>query len=227
MITLQKALKKNNFSFYIFLLLIFSFFNLSSCKKKQATIYIEGIVTNSVTSFGTSNIEVKIYSKEIENNTFSNGFKLLQKNTTDINGFYSFQFEYRNALEYKIEIQNTDYFNYTSIINPDDLKANEKNELPLILNPRTILKIRIKNQIPQNQQDNIVINGNNNSCNLCFTTSLLSLNGTSIDTTIIASTLGQCFWSYSYYVTKNNFTQSYNDSIYCEPGDTSFVNIFY
>jgi hypothetical protein len=227
MIILQKALKKSNFTFYIFSLYIITLFNLSSCKKKQATISIEGIVTNSVTSFGVSNVDVKIYSKEIENNTFSNGFKLLQKVTTDINGIYSFQFDYRNALEYKIEIQNSNYFNLSTIINPDDLKANEKNDLPLTLNPKTILKIRIKNQIPQNQQDNIVVNGNNNSCNICFTPSLLSFNGTSIDTIIIAPTLGQYFWSYSYYVTKNNFTQSYNDSIYCEPGDTSFVNIFY
>lgn len=227
MIMLQKALKKNNFTLYIFSLFLFTLFYFPSCKKKQATISIEGIVTNSVTSFGTSNIEVKIFSKEIENNTFSNGFKLLQKVTTDINGFYSFQFDYRNALEYKIEIQNSDFFNYTSIINPDDLKANEKNELPLIINPKTVLKIRIKNQIPQNQQDNIVVNGNNNSCGLCFTPSLLSFNGTLIDTIIVAPTLGQYFWNYSYYVTKNNFTQSYNDSIYCEPGDTSFINIFY
>lgn len=224
MITLQKVLRKSN-NYLLFFL--FSLSVLTSCMKKQATISIDGVVSNNVSSTGVSNIEVSLFSKEIENNTFSNGFKLIQKVTTDINGSYSFQFEYRNALEYKIEISNPKYFNMSTIINPDNLKVNVPNTIPLFLNPKTILKIRIRNQIPQNQQDNIVVNGNNNSCSLCYNPSLLSFNGTAVDTIFVAPTLGQKFWKYSYYVTKNNFTQSFNDSLYCEPGDTAFLNIDY
>ncbi len=228
MIIQPKVLKKNNtFSLLLIFVLVPFFCFINSCKKKDALITIKGTVTNSGNQFGVSSVNVKIFSKELDNNTFSNSFKLLKSSTTDASGGYHFEFEYRNALEYKIEISSQNYFNYTNIINPDDLKVNETNTLNIELDPKSTLKLRIRNQIPQNNQDNIVFNSLNSNCDLCYNPAVFSFNGLSVDTTIIYNTLGQRYWKYAYYVTKNSFTQSYNDSVYCTPGDTAMISIFY
>jgi hypothetical protein len=218
----QKVLKRNNLFIWLILLLF-----LGSCRKKEVTVRVSGVVNNSVLQQGVSNLQIKLLVKEVQSGTYSNTFKLLQTTTTDLNGNYSFEFPHRTALEYKIQIESDLFFVYSEIINPDDWSLTEMNKYDIYLSPKSYIKLRVKNQFPQSATDNVVVISNNNNCQLCFNPGLMSFNGTQTDTLVFGATLGMNFWNYTYVVTKNSMTYNYADSAYCFAGDTVFVNILY
>jgi hypothetical protein len=222
MITLQRALRKSNL-FLIFLISLLFF----GCRKKEVLVRVEGSVVNGVFEQPIENIEIKFYVKEIQGGTFSNSFKLLTTALTDGAGNFEVEFAHKTVQEYKIEVNHPDFFEFTQLINPDDWSLSEINKEIIELWPKSFINLSIKNQFPQNSDDNIVLLSANGNCDLCYIPSLISLNGMSIDTLFRSPSLGMRYWKYNYVVTKNSMTYNYIDSVYCWEGDTANITLLY
>jgi hypothetical protein len=203
------------------------FIVLSGCRKKEVSVRVVGTVKNSVLNQGVSNAEVKLYVKEIQGGSFSNSFKVLHTTTTDANGYYAFEFPHHTVIEYKLQVENDLYFEYSQIINPDDWSLTALNTQDIDLLPKSVIRLRVKNLSPQTPIDNVVVVPDNVNCSQCFNPGLLSLNGTQVDSLFVGTTLGMIYWKYTYVVTKNSITYNYKDSVYCSAGDTASVTIFY
>ncbi len=209
---------------------IFIALALFSCKKKNdGQIDISGIVTDGIQQVALSNVEVNIYVKEVTSGTYSNSYKLLGTTTTNSSGQYSLSFNYRTAIQYKIEMIKDGYYINEVEINPDDLSVEENNTQNLIVYPQSYLNLNITNATPDDLQDEILFSFINTdlSCPNCCVNSAISLQGMDVDTLINCNLYGGQYISYQYLVTKNSNTTQYTDSTFCPVGDTTHININY
>ena len=208
------------------------FFLLLSCKKNRDNmIDISGTVKNAINDQPIAGVQAVLEVKEMGGNSYSNSFSEIGISLTDTYGQFDFEFENRNAIEYRLTFNSDNYISKTTSINPDDLDLAEVNVYNQEIYSWSYLKVNISNSSPFNAADQIILNFNNmivesSGPGSCLT-NIISLTGSAADTTFECQVYGDQTVGYEYFVTKNNSTIQLNGGVYCPPGDTAICHINY
>ncbi len=206
--------------------------SILSCKRnKDNMIDISGTVKNKISNNNIGDVQAILEFKEFGGTSYSNSYSEIETTTTHQNGTYSFIFENRNAIEFRIKFSNEQFYSEEIIINPDDLDITDINIHDITMYSKSYLILNINNSNPFNNQDQLVLNFNNlisipSGPGACFS-NIISLTGATADTTIECQVYGGQNANFDYFVTKNNLTNQYNGSVFCTDGDTIIKSINY
>ncbi len=205
--------------------------SIINCKKKNDVklITIPGNIFDENANTNIQGVTVKLQSQEVSGGTFSNSYNTIESSTTDANGNYSFEFENRNPVSYKIIVTKNGYFGIEDIFNPDNISTETTNTKNYSLFSQSWFTINIKNTTPFDNTDEILyhnLSGINN-CSTCCNGSFSTYTGTNIDTTITCPLYGSQYIVFEYFVTKDQIISGFKDSVYCTPTDTAFYQLNY
>lgn len=210
----------------LFLLLATTLF---SCKKnKDAQVVIQGTVSDKNTGNPSSGVTVKIYYQEISNSSFSTSYKLLTSTTTDASGNYTFSFSRPSATSYKFELSSDMHYGFTETKNADAISSTDPNTVNFLIESRSWFSVRIRNTSPVGALDQIIYqNTTANDCSSCCSHAAFIYTGMTLDTTFVCSKIGGTNNDFTWSVTKAGSTNSFNQSVYCAPFDTTFYDLNY
>jgi|OM-RGC.v1.014300920 hypothetical protein len=205
------------------------FFLCFSCNKEADNIIeISGLIVDRINNSPINNVDILLEKKDFGGTTFSNSFDELETTTTNNYGEYEFSFQNSNTVEYRITVSKDGFFSDQTVINPDLLSLEQVNVFDFEIYSSSYLILNLINNSPFNNNDEIILNSDliSSVVGSCFT-NVLSLSGTAVDTTIECAVYGNQMVTFDYFVTKDNFTNSYSDSVFCSAGDTLTKYIFY
>ena len=211
------------------LIVILSLVMLSSCNKNNDNmIELTGVVSDEINSSPVDGLSVLLEINPFGGNSFSNSFEEIETTNTNLNGEYLFSFQNSNAVEYRLTFTKQGCFTEQLLINPDQLSLSENNNIDASIYSASYLVLNISNNLPYNNDDEIVFSTTLISSNVgsCFD-GIVTMLGSSADTIIECEIYGNQMVEFDYFVTKDNFTNSFSDNVFCIAGDTLYKYINY
>lgn len=215
---------------YFFTIIIFLSLFFVTCKKnKDNIIEFQGNVTLSGSSAPAVGVTVKLQFQDVNNNTFSNVYRTAATAVTDNNGNFTMSFENPSALNYKWVLSSSSYFGFETNQDPSQISNSEINTKNFTISPVSYFSMRIKNDFMTSSSDSILYQNASESygCSTCCSNDILTFTGASVDTTFICKRVGGTFIKFSWFVTLGSTTMPYQDSVICQPFDTTFYTISY
>ena len=210
-------------------IVILSLVMLSSCNKNNDNmIELTGVVSDEINSFPVDGVSVLLEINPFGGNSFSNSFEEIETTNTNLNGEYLFSFQNSNAVEYRLTFTKQGCFTEQLLINPDQLSLSENNNIDASIYSASYLVLNISNNLPYNNEDEIIFSTTLISSNVgsCFD-GIVTMLGSSVDTIIECEIYGNQMVEFDYFVTKDNFTNSFSDNVFCVAGDTLYKYINY
>lgn len=210
-------------------ILTLCFLTFYSCKKNSDNmIDLTGSIYDEINSFPIEGVSVLLEIKPFGGNSFSNSFDEIAITETNLNGEYFFSFQNSNAVEYRLTFTKHGCFSEQIVINPDQLSISENNVINATLYSSSYLVLNITNNTPFNNEDEITLSTTLIGANVgsCFN-NIVTMVGSIADTTIECEVYGNQMIEFDYFVTKNNFTNSFSDNVFCSSGDTLYKYINY
>ena len=200
------------------------FLSFFSCKKNSDNmIDLSGTISDKINSFPIEGVNVLLEIKPFGGSSFSNSFDEITTTETNTNGEYLFSFQNSNAVEYRLTFTKQGCFSEQIVINPDQLSISDNNVIDATLYSSSYLVLNITNNTPFNNDDQITLNTTLIGANVgsCFN-NIVTMVGSSVDTTIECEVYGNQMIEIDYFVTKDNFTNAFSDNVFCSSGDTLF-----
>lgn len=212
-------------------LLVFLPFILFSCKEEtaQVELTIQGQVVRASTQSPVQGAVVQLSQQTLEGGVVSGAFNSIGEVVTGSNGTFSFTFERKNTVEFKLEVDQPDYFPRDFTINPDDFNPDNPYDLTVNLESRAWLQVSIINTAPESSEDQISysnLNANFPTC-ACCTNQTVTLTGQMVDTSFTCQLIGDRLIYYDFQISKLSYDSSRVDSVFCAAFDTTQVNISY
>ena len=198
------------------------FLSFFSCKKNSDNmIDLSGTISDKINSFPIEGVNVLLEIKPFGGSSFSNSFDEITTTETNTNGEYLFSFQNSNAVEYRLTFTKQGCFSEQIVINPDQLSISDNNVIDATLYSSSYLVLNITNNTPFNNDDQITLNTTLIGANVgsCFN-NIVTMVGSSVDTTIECEVYGNQMIEIDYFVTKDNFTKAFSDNVFCSSGDT-------
>ena len=205
------------------------FLSFFSCKKNSDNmIDLSGTISDKINSFPIEGVNVLLEIKPFGGSSFSNSYDEITTTETNTNGEYLFSFQNSNAVEYRLTFTKQGCFSEQIVINPDQLSISDNNVIDATLYSSSYLVLNITNNTPFNNDDQITLNTTLIGANVgsCFN-NIVTMVGSSVDTTIECEVYGNQMIEIDYFVTKDNFTNAFSDNVFCSSGDTLFKYINY
>jgi len=203
---------------------------LPSCKKDNIdSLSVAGKVRDGRNNNGLASATVKFKEKVLEGGAFNSSFQTAAETYSRGNGDYSMDFERKNAVEYQIEFSKDGYFTKSIDINPEDISLDQAYIQNATINAEATAELRIVNQTPWNNQDEIrfrYLNAIFDDC-FCCNNDFIVLEGTEVDSTKSCQIYGDYLLKYVYEVTKNDTTITTVDSLFCPAFTTTQILIAY
>jgi len=210
---------------FILLLLL-----MVGCKKEDPTFTLtfQATVVDPISNQPVSGANVAFRAQQITDGVWSSAFTTLASGTTDGNGVYTANFEKGTVVEYRVEIDKSDFFSDAFTISGDAISTESTYTETYSLYSEAYLNVRIVNSNPFDANDEIRYQKvNNTGCSFCCSNTLLDLDGENIDTTFTCPMYGGTKSVYNWFVTKNGNLTTFSDSVVCTPADTTFITISY
>lgn len=195
-----------------------------SCEKpliKTGNIY--GVVKDATTGEPIANADVFLLQNEIgDGDIWSGGgpSEQIDFTTSDANGYFSFLFDYDKNYRYLCGAEKVLYFDLDQEFAVDE-DATDGNNVEVLLNPVSWLRIRCVNTSPFDSNDEITLSLILDGGNPEFI-------GADIDTTLCCFLVnGNLENRIVWYVNKAGMDSSYFQNIYCPSFDTTYFEILY
>lgn len=197
-------------SIYFIFLLIFLF----SCKKKEITYDIKGIITDNTFNVPLENAEVNLY--QVVAGTQQK--ILISSMTTSSDGSYAFSAKKEKAESFYVEVIKPNYFSNSSLESISNLSTEKDN----IINIETTAKswVNLHFYHPTNNNVNQILvtkQKGKQDCDECCSKEEFSLSGI-IDTNIYCINDGNTEYSYLYKLVGTSTVEI--KSIVTQPFDT-------
>lgn len=202
------------------------FYVLSSCTKGTIQYTFQGLVSETINSKSLEGANVKIFQKPFNNSLTSSYYELAASTNTNINGIFDLTFDRVKVTEFLISIDKEGHFPYESLLNSDDVSSANINLVNAQLDAKSWIEFDIQNVLPNNATDDftLILYNYRQDCDECATADYNFFDGV-VDTTFkIVSTAGQHF-NFTYIDVESG--NSYNDSVFMTPFDTTYYSIVY
>jgi len=216
----------------VILVLTSALFILSCNKNKtELTHKIEGVTLDSraIAYPEIKNVSLLLEEKKLEGGVFNGSFVEIKTITSDDFGRFSFSFDKRNTLEYRLTATKENYFPYVQALDPSLIKPGLTYDKNVNLIPQGWLESEIINEEPLDEFDEVtfkLLNANFN-CDCC-TNAESTFIGTNVNETSLCMVYGNKWIKYLTIVNRTGTPAITTvDSIYCSSFDTTKVEIHY
>ncbi len=209
---------------YIYVLIIFLFF-FSSCKKKENKITISGTIYEEVSNQRISGAKVKLSGTGIVLGVYSSVFVDIETVLSDAGGNFSFSLEKEPTDIYKITVTKQQYFTEKQEISSSVFATTNHYSRDIKIKPEGYIKIHLYNSYPFDDNDTIIYyftNTHGIECFDCCTNATHIGLGPYYDTIFNCKFYGNQHIFFIRTVIKNKVSNTYIDSLYCQPFDTVF-----
>ena len=197
------------------------FLSLISCKKKNASFVVKGIITDETFNKGLSGAEISIY-KILTGSTFET---LISTTTVASDGSYSFSFDRDKSEKYTIKFTKENYFPIEKSISFSSLSTDNDNLRNYSTTAKSWVKLHFKNIDPNDSDELRYIKQDGKfGCVECCGTTYQYLKGAA-DTSIYCINDGNTTYSYLYAVL--NSTNQAIKSVVTVPFDTTEIYLEY
>ena len=199
---------------------------IASCKKDTIQYTFQGLVSESISTQPLEGVDITINQKPFNNSITSAFYQEAASTITNSNGIFDVTFDRVKVTEFLIEIEKEGYFDYETVLNSDDVSSQNINFLSAQLDAKSWIEFDIKNVLPNDISDDftLIFYNYREDCDECAVTDYNYMPGV-IDTTFkIVSTAGQ-FFNFTYIDVESG--NSYHDSIFMTPFDTTYYSIVY
>ena len=201
---------------------------LSTCKKEDLELTINGIVQDPNLALVLSSASIQLAAKEISGGTFNNNFNTVANTSTNSNGQFSLTFERKTVSEYRIRVSKNGYFEKEVFITGDAVQPDSPYNVSIEAIPQAFYSLRVQNTNPIDDSDRISYRNTNADLECsCCTNQTVTLIGQQIDTSYTCVHEGAKWLKYYYEVEKNGNTNSFIDSIFLTAFDTTSNHIQY
>lgn len=209
---------KQIFSLSIIIICISASCNTEISKSDISNGIIHGKVADITTGLGIPNSTISLRGYEITGSIITTGPSFLVATTTsDVNGNFSFDFNFNEENGYFCTGIADQYFDYQEEFSIDNTTSDDSQNVEILLQPIGYVAIHFLNDSPFNETDKIALNG----------LGVVSFIGSNIDTSIVFAANGNSENFLYWVVTKNSITNTFGDTLYCTPFDTTNYDLLY
>jgi hypothetical protein len=213
----------------LFLLFVLLTLSAAGCKKKSGIIVINGVITNPANNNGVSGVDVNFYIQQPTSGTFSSGYSFVETTQTNSRGEFVFEIKNSNASSFKFVCEGNGYYPIEKAYNAGDFLPDKENLVQMEMLAKGFLRVKIKNTSPFSANDKLVFQiekGAPNVEGFCLSTSQ-TFTGENVDTEINCNSYGEQKMVFLWFVTKQNSTKSYSDSLTVPFNDTAIFELNY
>jgi len=173
-------------------------------------------------------VNILIEAQLLESGTFNNNFQDLASGSTNSSGVFEIEIEDANYNGARLTFAKDGYLDIISVINAD-LLTPEGTDFSTPLDPISTVNLRLVNTTPSNSQDQIEFRYTSAffpQCSCCNNSPRV-FTGTSVDTVLTCSLVGNSQLDYLYTVTKNGFESVNTDGVFVNSFQTADIVINY
>lgn len=204
---------------------------ISGCRKEpeEIELTVSGTVSDPFAGATLDGVDVRLAVNEVTAGIWNNSYVSLDQSTTSSDGRFSYTFEQRNAVDYRLRWSKDGYFDNETFIDPEDITTAMAYDQNYALYSKAWFKVQLVNSNPFDQSDYVIYQQTRGAgnCNACCQSTQMTLNGPDVDTTMTCTLYGDQWVKYEYVVYRNNQINSYTDSVYVQPFDTTSVQVLY
>lgn len=174
-----------------------------------------------------SNVLVELDITEVNSGGINSAFVPFLETYTDSNGKFSFEFESRNFVKFRLKYTKDGYHISSNEFEPEDLVADYVINDPIP--QESYIHIRVLNLIPYNIEDELKIRllGIDIDCSVCSGADYRYFYGDLVDTAFLCTVVGGDNVTISKISIHNGESTMSDSQVYCTPGDTVFYNCYY
>lgn len=202
---------------------------MTTCKKDNNTIRVEGTITDATTAVALEGVKVVFSSSKIADGIYNSGYQEIGTTTTDANGIFGFETPEERTSGYRFNLSKEGYFTIAKEIPADDIKPGTTYTPAFSITPIAWLKLRAYNLSPADTNDVITYSFTTGAigCFECCDNTVHTEYGANVDTWIKCKTNGNSSITLTWDVTRNGSTESHHANIYCPAHDTTTYQIIY
>ncbi len=202
----------------------------SACRKnnENKTVGIEGSVITKGVNTAAEGVSVKVKYQQIGGGVYSSAYKTAASTVTDANGRYSLSFEKPSTAEFVIELSSPRHFAQENREAAEHFEGGTKTR-HYILNAVGIVSVNIVNHTPFDENDKLIFQLENeaSSCDDCCNSQPTSYTGDVVNVIRTCQRTGATYARLKWFVTRNATTETFSDSVYVVPFDTTFYQLRY
>lgn len=195
-------------------------FSVIGCKKDKDNV-MRGIITELLSGNEIQDVKVILEANGVSSGSINTTYFKIAETYTDANGFYEIIFEPRSIISYRISFIKENFIPKTIDLNPIDYIAEyEINEKMAY---SSVLKLRVKNNSPVNDNDRLMIrisSIHNEFCSSCCHNDWRNYYGTNVNEFIICPSIGGDSLNISTIIYKGNNTIMNDVKLKCPINDT-------
>ena len=222
-------MKRQYLKYFLCLTFILFFGIIYSCRKDKTKITINGTVYDPNSNAYVIGANVTISASGVSSGYYNSSYTDIATTTTDANGKFTFHFDKEKSAGYRIYISKSNYFDNTIDVSGADLEPGIPYSPTYNLNTKAFIKLRVKNALPNNSNDQIIYSYSSGylSCYECCSNTNCIGYGVNYDSTLTCKTYGNqnviIFW----HSIKGSGDVLHYDTIYCSAFDTTNFQILY
>ncbi len=211
------------------ILIVILCLSFTACKKDSKELVFNGKVLVSGTSEPVSNARVTLASTAVQSWVYHANFQDVASVETDSDGSFSITVDEMAASAYRIYIYKKDYFEYSSVINAQDVSSEDIYYNVYNIFSKASVDIHVANYTPDSEDDRItyrIVKGGGDCFDCCPTDYIYGI-GMSYDTTISCMTYGHHYLVIESMIQKNENIYNRKDSVYINPLEENSLTILY
>ncbi|MEX1003250.1 MAG: hypothetical protein WDZ35_14115 [Crocinitomicaceae bacterium] len=199
---------------------------LFSCKKETIQYTFEGVITEYINHSPLQGVRVRAYQLPFNNSLISSNFELMAETNTLSDGSYHLNFDREKATEFKVDLQKSGYFDVTIPLSSSAVSSEDVNIVNYEMEAKSWLRFDLLNQSPSSSSDELklIFYTYKKDCKQCIEKDFNYFYG-EVDTTLKFVTAAGGYFKFTYSDVASG--QSFTDSLYLHPFDTSSYSINY
>lgn len=197
--------------------------------RKENTIPISGLVTDTNQSIPVEGVEVELWTQQIEGGIFTANYAFAGTASTGSDGKFDFVIEKANYTGIRLVFTKNNYFGWVAELNMEKIKNEQACYAEYQLLPKAWLKIRVKNNEPVSLDDYFefrILNGYS-GCEVCCKGEKYQFTGMDIDQTIDCQMAGHQDILIQWSMRKNAEQIVKTESYFIKAFETTAIELFY
>ncbi len=128
----------------------------SGCKREpDSTLTLNAEVLHAYDDAMLNEMDLELEQRLLQNGVLNGNYQSVGSATTNEMGVAAFLFDRSNALDYRINLVEEDWFEHSELINPDDFIGTNEVNLSIAATPRGTVHIQLINAAPVDESDQI------------------------------------------------------------------------
>jgi len=202
---------------------------ITSCKRDDKFMFaLEGTVKNARSGAGLSSASLELSQQEIASGTFNDNFVHAGHTLSDGSGFYRLDFARESVVEYKLEVEKTNYISREFSFVPVDFSIGNATTQNIALYPEAFIVVHLHNDAPTFENDVMKFRFDqvNFDCQCCMG-GWVQQNGEAVDSSFSCRLYGETWLKYVREITSGLSDTLMEDSIWCPSFITTQLDISY